>query len=73
MNLGLHPAILTFYGIQDLKYLQLQKIQVLDDGIIWNDNNMYAFDSFFLQFCYNCVKGLCTKCLSPWILNKISG
>ncbi|CAD8179422.1 unnamed protein product [Paramecium octaurelia] len=69
-----------FFGIRDFEvFTDAEKKQVLDEGIICNDNNIYAFDGCFSQIydcnegCVNCVKGLCTQCLSHWVLNTISG
>ncbi|CAK61015.1 unnamed protein product (macronuclear) [Paramecium tetraurelia] len=41
-------------------------------GMICNDINIIAFDGCN-EGCSNCVKGLCTQCLSYWILNTILG
>ncbi|CAD8156097.1 unnamed protein product [Paramecium octaurelia] len=69
-----------FFGIRDFEvFTDAEKKSVFDDGIICSDNNIYAFDGCFSYIydcnegCNYCVKGLCIQCLSPWILNRISG
>ncbi|CAD8201482.1 unnamed protein product [Paramecium pentaurelia] len=73
-------AAIPFYGIRDFElFTDAEKKQVLDGSIICNDGNIYAFDGCFSSIydchegCNNCVKGLCTQCLTPWKLNTISG
>ncbi|CAK76180.1 unnamed protein product (macronuclear) [Paramecium tetraurelia] len=68
------------FGIRDFEvFTDAEKKQVLDGSIICSDNNIYAFDGCFSYIydcnegCNNCVKGLCIQCLSPWVLNTISG
>ncbi|CAD8079960.1 unnamed protein product [Paramecium primaurelia] len=69
-----------FFGIRDFEvFTDAEKQQVQDESIICNDNNINPFDGCFSYIfdcnegCGNCVKGLCTKCLSPWTLNTILG
>ncbi|CAK92597.1 unnamed protein product (macronuclear) [Paramecium tetraurelia] len=74
------PADSThFFGIRDFEVFTDAEKQVFNEEIICNDDNIYAFDGCFSQIydcnegCNQCIKGLCTQCLSHWTLNTISG